>query len=241
MTETETETETATGTAATTDVVLAAVVLDFDGVIVDTESHLFHTWRREFARRGARLDPADYRRVMGRPDAGPLLAAAACRTAPKAVLRAVLKRHRLGCDRLGPMPGVTSLLATAAEAGVPVAVASGSPSRWVRHHLSRLGLTTAFAAVVCRDEVAAGKPAPDAYLAALERIGARGRAALAVEDAPAGCAAAVAAGLRCLVVPGPATRGAAFAGACGVLDALPGGGIGEVAAHAGLRLPGGPR
>src|SRR5262249_2627196 len=116
---------------------LAAVVFDFDGVIVDSETAEYESHRLIFERCGARLTPEEWCRQGGGGDEG---------------------QEFVGCDRLRrqsatapdrdafkseqsrlfrelvpqePMRGITSLLDALADAGVPRAIASTSPSRWV--------------------------------------------------------------------------------------------------------------
>ena len=84
---------------------------------------------------------------------------------------------------------------------VPMALASNSSRQLVSTALSTAGLTDAFDAIVTADDVDAGKPAPDIYLLACERLGVRPEDSLALEDSPSGIAAAKAAGLACIAVP----------------------------------------
>jgi len=102
---------------------------------------------------------------------------------------------------LPPMPGLHAALVRLAGAGLPLAVASSGTRTYVEHVLERLGVAGAFAAVVSGEEVASGKPAPDVYLLAAERLGAEPADCVAVEDAPHGIAAARAAGMRVVAVP----------------------------------------
>jgi HAD superfamily hydrolase (TIGR01509 family) len=88
-------------------------------------------------------------------------------------------------------------LATVAElraAAVPVAVASSSPRERLDHTLHRVELHAHFPVTVAGDEVAHGKPEPDLFLAAAERLGVDARECVVVEDTPPGVAAGLAAG-----------------------------------------------
>jgi beta-phosphoglucomutase-like phosphatase (HAD superfamily) len=76
----------------------------------------------------------------------------------------------------------------------------------VTGHLERVGLGSVWDCVRCRDDVREAKPAPDLYLAALECMGLAAAEAVAIEDSPNGIAAAKAAGLLCVAVPGPLTQ-----------------------------------
>ena len=106
---------------------------------------------------------------------------------------------------------MVELLDDAAAEGIPAAVASSSGLDWVGGHLERLGLRSRFATVVTRDDLsgrdARTKPAPDLFLLAADRLGAEPAQCVAFEDSPNGVAAARAAGMVVVGVPGPMTTG----------------------------------
>lgn len=97
------------------------------------------------------------------------------------------------------------MLQTARDAGLRLAVASNSSHQHVDGHLKARGLFANFNAILCRDDVTHGKPAPDLYLAALRHLDLRADEALAFEDSVPGHQAAAAAGLRVVVIPNPST------------------------------------
>src|SRR5262249_14540292 len=99
--------------------------------------------------------------------------------------------------------GVAERIAEACARGLRLAVASSSQREWVERHLDRLGLRRYFAALRCREDVARVKPDPALYRAALAALGVEPGHAVAFEDSPNGVAAAVAAGMRCVAIPGP--------------------------------------
>ena len=100
-----------------------------------------------------------------------------------------------------PMRGVPQLLAALREAGIPTAIASSAPARWVVGAVERLAIRLLFDAVVTGDEVAHRKPAPDVYLEAARRLGVDPRRAIAIEDSGPGIAAARAAGMKTIAIP----------------------------------------
>jgi len=204
--------------------VTAALILDFDGVIMDTESAVVEAWRDESTARGVPFDEVAFLASLGVPSLRPerIAALLGADADPADVTERIRARLRVTTADLPVLPGVRELVAEAAAAGVPVAVASGALRPWVEGHLARAGLLDAFAAVVCRDDVTAGKPAPDLYVAALRRLGATASRSVAVEDSGPGLAAARAAGVRCVAVPGPTTTGHDFAGADLFLPSLAG-------------------
>ena len=199
-----------------------AVVFDFDGLLMDTESTSFESWRHEWEQWGLTLDPATFFADHGgdlTEQRNAQLAAAAGR----AFDRNLSRRRRMAYrDQLHAsldlLPGLRDWLQQARQAGIRLAVASSSPRHWVIGHLGRVGAEREFEVFACGDEVAAPKPAPDVYLLALARLGVTGAQAVAVEDAPHGVAAAKAAGMRCIAIPNPFSPVPRFAAADLVLD-----------------------
>jgi beta-phosphoglucomutase-like phosphatase (HAD superfamily) len=90
----------------------------------------------------------------------------------------------------------------------------------VEARLAHAGLDGRFEALRCADDVPRVKPDPDLYLAALAALDAEPAHAIAFEDSPNGVAAATAAGLFCVAVPGPMTRGLDFGRAHVVVGSL---------------------
>ncbi|MBV9816842.1 MAG: HAD family phosphatase [Solirubrobacterales bacterium] len=196
---------------------LRALLLDFDGLLYDTETPAYAAWVELFHRFGQELDLAEYvRELIGRPpgssrtlDPAQRLREVAGLEVAATELRAWRQRLR---DELLPhelMPGAAALLRGAAERGLRAAIVSSNSRANVDEHLARAGVTFEFDAIVCADGNAArGKPAPTLYLEALAELGLRAGEAVAFEDSPNGIAAAKAAGLRCIAIPNDITRGA---------------------------------
>jgi len=115
---------------------------------------------------------------------------------------------------ISPIACVGSLLRAARQAGLPCAVASSASQLLVHPGLEALGLIHEFAAVVTREDVAHGKPAPDLFLAAARHLDVAADRCLAVDDAPDGIASARAAGMQVItVVDGHLTPTNGIAGA----------------------------
>jgi HAD superfamily hydrolase (TIGR01509 family) len=208
-----------------------ALIFDFDGVIVDTESAVVAGWRAECVDLDTPFDEKAFVAAVGVPSLRPERVRAVLGAAggdPLAAITRIRSRVRAMALDLPVLPGVRELLAQAQAAGVRTAVASGATREWVDGHLERVGLLTAFSAVFCRDDVAAGKPAPDLYLAALAGLRLPAPAAVAIEDTATGVAAAQAARLRCVAVPGPVTVGHDLAAADLVLPSLTGVGLDDL-------------
>jgi HAD superfamily hydrolase (TIGR01509 family) len=92
------------------------------------------------------------------------------------------------------------------SSGFPLALASSSPRRLIEAAIDALGLASSFGVLVSSDEVARGKPAPDVYRAAVERLASTASDTAAVEDSPSGMRSALAAGLALVALPAQAAR-----------------------------------
>jgi HAD superfamily hydrolase (TIGR01509 family) len=225
---------------------VAALVFDFDGLILDTETCTYETVAEIFAEHGAVLDPAWWQSIIGtadRPHWTEVLAERLGRPVDRAALMARREERRLAILHALPVcDGVAELLDAAAAARVPCAVASSSAAEWVEGHLERLGLRGRFAHVVTSDdvggEIARTKPAPDLFRIAAERLGVPPGRCVALEDSPNGVAAARAAGMAVVAVPGPMTAGADLTAADLVVASLADVTLDRLAALAdGRRVP----
>ncbi|MFC9591245.1 HAD family hydrolase [Streptomyces sp. NPDC056944] len=201
-----------------------AILLDFDGLICDTEQAARDSWTALFTSHGLDFPDSLWRRMAGRHD-GEELALARLAAERGTPVPPEERERRRGlkaelCRAKGLRPGVTALLDEAERRGVAAHVVSSSSADWVEPHLLRLGVRERFASLVTGDLVERRKPAPDLYLLALRRAGLSPREAYAFEDSAVGLRAARAAGLRCVVVPSAAAEGAALDGAFAVLDSL---------------------
>lgn len=190
---------------------MLAFLLDFDGLILDTESCALQSWTEEYAHHGLELPLGEWHAALG-VDIN--------HEGRFAVLEKLVgterfaarhshsirrERHHELIAQLDACRGVRSFLERAASAGHQMAVVSGSPATWVTRHLERLDLLGCFDVLATGEEVEQGKPAPDLYELALARLGRSPGSAVAFEDAQRGVAAAVAAGVACVAIPNPVT------------------------------------
>jgi mannitol-1-/sugar-/sorbitol-6-/2-deoxyglucose-6-phosphatase len=189
-----------------------AVVLDMDGLLIDTEP----VWRAAqsavFAGIGVTLSERDLIDSTGQPveelipvwrrrSPGPDLASTELSDDEIAdrIIDQVIGYVKA---RGQPMAGVTAAIALFERYGLRLAIASSSPLRLIDAVCDRLGLARIEVRCSAREEVR-GKPAPDVYLTAARRLGVAAAACLALEDSPAGIASAGSAGMRCVAVPDP--------------------------------------
>jgi HAD superfamily hydrolase (TIGR01509 family) len=189
---------------------IRALVLDFDGLIVDTEAPIFEIWQAVFARHDQHLGLDDWQHALGTHggfDPAARLAQLVGREIDVAALeRETSEQHWQACRTLPLLPGVAQLLDDGRRLGLGLAVASSSPKAWVATWLQQHGIQDRFAAVCAREDVARVKPAPDLFLLAAARLEVAACACLVFEDSPNGVRAALAAGMRCVAVPSAVTR-----------------------------------
>jgi HAD superfamily hydrolase (TIGR01509 family) len=193
---------------------IAAVIFDFDGLILDTETPVFEAWRQAYREHGCELALEDWQHGLG-THAGfdPLrhLERLSGRSLERAtLLERVRARNHRDCEAQRLLPGVAERMAEARALGLVVGVASSSSRAWVTGWLERHGLGPLLGCVCARDDVARVKPAPDLFLLAAERLGVPAAACLVFEDSPNGIRAARAAGMRCVAVPNAVTRSLAL-------------------------------
>jgi HAD superfamily hydrolase (TIGR01509 family) len=171
---------------------LAAVVFDFDGIVLDSETPEYESHRRLFESCGVPLTVEEWCGQIGvwaqGHDEG--WAAQLCERTASAPTREfyLAEKRRIFREVMPrePMRGIPELLDAIGAAGVPTAIASTSPSRWVVPAVEALGLAGRFAAIVTGDDVRRRKPAPDVYLEAARRVGADPSRSVAIEDSSPG-------------------------------------------------------
>ncbi|HEY7261821.1 MAG TPA: HAD-IA family hydrolase [Trebonia sp.] len=184
-----------------------AIVFDFDGLLMDTESTSLLSWQYEWGQWGLTLEMAGFFVNHGGDVTEDRYATLAATVGPR-FDRTVSHRRRVAyrdklLERLDLADGLRGWLDEAAGLGLRLAVASSSPRQWLTTHLGRAGVLDTFEVLAAGDEVARHKPAPDVYQLALGRLSLSGAAAVAVEDTAHGVSAAHAAGMRCIAIPNP--------------------------------------
>lgn len=179
------------------------IIFDWDGVVVDSAALHALSWDRMAEQRGTTL-PADLRARIGSLGVkteyvlSDMLRWAA---EPGEVNRLALEKEALYLRlvrELGqpPQPGLRRLLEGLAARGISCAVGSSALRQNIEACIDALGFRPFFRAIVTGDDVLHGKPAPDIFLEAARRIGREPADCVVFEDAPAGVAAARAAGMR---------------------------------------------
>jgi mannitol-1-/sugar-/sorbitol-6-/2-deoxyglucose-6-phosphatase len=187
---------------------IRAVVLDMDGLLIDTEPVWRSAEKEVFADLGIELTEADLLDSTGvRIDELAALRLPLDGPGPAEVADRITNQVVDYVKRAGePMPGVPEAIALFGRSDLRLAIASSSPERLIDAVCTRLRLVDIDVRCSALDE-AHGKPAPDVYLAAARRLGLSPARCLALEDSPSGVVAAKDAGMTCVAVPDPLLTG----------------------------------
>jgi beta-phosphoglucomutase len=178
---------------------IKAAIFDFDGLMVDTERFSFRIFQRIAAEYGRSLADEHLPHLIGLDQtqtADYILAATGIPLSADALNELYLRYFDENMAELTANPGLYELLAELERRGMPLGIASNSPTEFLERMLAQLRVREAFQVLVGREQVLEGKPAPDLYLRAAALLGVAPSACLAVEDSPVGMQSAIAAGMR---------------------------------------------
>jgi HAD superfamily hydrolase (TIGR01509 family) len=185
-------------------VVGAVLIFDFDGTVLDTEWPAYRSWAEIWEDHGHELTISDWSRRIGTHHELDALADLEARVGRRLDpdLRDRRNARKDELTVIAPLnPGVLEWLDEADQLGVPVGIASSSPSSWVERNLARLGLRDRFGCLACCDGALPAKPDPTSYRHAVQQLGGDPAVSVAVEDSEHGVNAAAAAGLFTIAVP----------------------------------------
>lgn len=185
---------------------LSAVILDLDGLMIDTERAAREAWGRAASDFGEPMDKTLLTLITGRKqqDAKSIMVDAwGDEFAYEQIWRRRSTYLREAFERgdIAGMPGLEGLLETIEALELKVGIATSGRREATRLKLSTLGLVDRFETVVCGDDIKHGKPAPDIFLEAAHQLMVSPSQCVALEDSEAGARAAHAAGMRVIVVP----------------------------------------
>lgn len=202
-------------------------LFDLDGVLLDTTRLVAANWHAFTAERGLALDDERLARLQGRRTVDALIEEFGFEaTDARAIATTWTDARRLSVEARGlipPIPGTVAFIRACLKAGLRTALVSSATAGNVAYAQAVTGLTGAFGAVISAADVSRGKPDPEPYLAAADRLGLDPARAVAVEDSPPGIAAARAAGARVIALATTfATSREVLASADLVLDDLDG-------------------
>lgn len=190
-------------------IMLKALIFDFDGLILDTETPEITVWQKIYNEHGFELPVHEWEKTVGGYGISTFDAAdhLTLLSAGKVDSVSARARYRKESDEIiyasSILPGVLDLINEAKSHGLKVAIGSSSPHSWVDTHAQRLGIYDLFDLIICQDDVGKGrtKPHPDIYLKVLEKLNIKNNEAVVFEDSPNGVLAARAAGIFVVAVP----------------------------------------
>jgi putative hydrolase of the HAD superfamily len=191
---------------------LKALIFDFDGLILDTETPEYEALNEVYAEYGLKLPITTYGLVVGAQYGQgyePLkhLQALTGRNLDADYFWKKIDRRRMELiEQNQILPGVEDLIHAGKARGLKLAIASSSPHAWVDGHLKRFNLFQYFDTVKCKEDVLNIKPEPDLFLAALKALHVQADEAIIFEDSLNGIIAARRADIRVVVVTNPVTE-----------------------------------
>jgi HAD superfamily hydrolase (TIGR01509 family) len=194
---------------------IAALILDFDGLLMDTETPALESWRHVYAGYGYEITLEMWQSALGSHGGFNALEhltdvmrqqQPAVSFEPEQVYAERQQIKHQMCRDLALLPGAHALLDAADARGLPMAVASSSDREWVQGWLEHQRIAERFVCIRTAEDVAQTKPAPDLFLQAAACMGVSPARCLVFEDSPNGILAARAAGMPCVAVPGSISR-----------------------------------
>lgn len=182
-----------------------AVLWDLDGTLVDSGEYHWRAWRETMRAEGIEISHEQFLERFGQKNDRILTNWLGHQATPVTIARVgnakeALYRQLAVAEGLTPLPGAAEWVERLHKDGWLQAIGSSAPAENVRVMLSVLNLDRYFDAIVTAEDVTAGKPDPEVFLAAAAKLNVAPRASVVVEDAAAGIEAAKRAGMRCVGV-----------------------------------------
>ncbi|TCZ79485.1 HAD family hydrolase [Paenibacillus albiflavus] len=195
---------------------MKAIVFDFDGLIMDTETPCYDAFREVYREYGVDLPLETFAQCIGTSNDvfNPVTYLSECLgrlIEEEVVQEQFLAKYNAKVESIELRPGVLDYLEAATRLGIKIGLASSSQMDWIIPKLKRCGIADYYISVRTKDHVTRVKPDPELYLQSLEALGVSGSEAIAFEDSLNGLRAAKQAGLHCVVVPNDVTRHLPFA------------------------------
>jgi putative hydrolase of the HAD superfamily len=193
---------------------ITAVVFDFDGTLMDTETCAYDAFCGIYEEHGQRLTLEAWAVGIGTHGAFDPYAELERLTGGPVDREAIKARFAMANEanvaKIGLFPGVLHRLEEARRLGLSIGLASSSDRAWIERHLESQGIRHYFQVIRSSDDVEKVKPDPTLYRLAVEALGVNPNEALAIEDSVNGLRAAKAAGLYGVAVPNRVTAGMDF-------------------------------
>lgn len=184
-----------------------AALFDWDGVVLDSSGPHERSWERLAAETGLPLPAGYFKRSFGMKNEAILPDILGWAHDADAIRRLSLRKEELyreiiRADGIEPLPGVRIWLERLRDAGIPCAIGSSTQRANIDMCLTLFGFTEFFRGIVSAEDVSRGKPEPDVFLKAAEKVGTAPGRCVVFEDAPVGIEAGLAAGMKVVGVAG---------------------------------------
>ena len=190
---------------------IRAIIFDFDGTIIDTETAWYNVFRDAYQKYGVELSLATYSQCLGTnlQSFNPYTHLSTHHDISldlEGFRTSIQHNYAKLIEQESIRPGILKLLQEAKAAGLKIGLASSSHRDWIDKFVDQLGIREYFECYCTADTVNNVKPDPELYLQALDQLGIQSNEAIAIEDSPNGACAAVAAGLHTAVIKNTLTK-----------------------------------
>ena len=187
-----------------------AVIWDMDGIIADTAQYHHKGWQIVFRRRGINYTEEDFRHNTGKRS-DTIIREVLGKKIPQNEVKEIIQEkdatfRRLMGQNIKPFPGVLKLITSLKEHGFKIAIASSAPMENIQLITQNLKIHNYFDAITSGWEVTKGKPHPQTFLLAAEKLRVAAEDCIVIEDAISGVAASKRAGMRCIAVTNTTSR-----------------------------------
>ncbi|TWU66321.1 Phosphorylated carbohydrates phosphatase [Crateriforma conspicua] len=203
---------------------ICGVALDMDGLLFDTEKLYWAVGDEILIRRGHRFSQPLQDRMMGRVGVAAMQQMIDFHSLDDDPVDLLAESEQLYAVQLGngpdPMPGLQQWIDTLKQSGLPFGLATSSRRKFVDRILPTVSWAGDLHFILSGDDVTRGKPDPQIYQMAADRMGIDPKTMLVLEDSGNGTAAAVASGAVTVSIPSRHTKNQDFSGAHLVADSL---------------------
>ncbi len=187
-----------------------AVIWDMDGIIADTSQYHHKGWQIVFRKRGTNYTEADFRRNTGKRS-DTIIREVLGEKIPQNEITEIIQEkdetfRQLMGQKVRIFPGVLKLIIALKEHGFKIAIASSAPMENIRLITQSLKIDNRFDAIISGWEVTKGKPDPQTFLLAAEKLRVEAEDCIVIEDAISGVTASKRAGMRCIAVTNTTSR-----------------------------------
>lgn len=203
---------------------ISAIIFDMDGVIIDSEPVQMKAMNIAISDYNVQIDEAEWELAAGRRTRDTIEYLTKKYKITESIENLIEKKNRIYRNLIATdivmMPDISFVLESLKNSGYLLSIASSSVADDIYLVLNNFSLTQYFDAIVSGDQVKNGKPAPDIFLKAIDKLNTSNVNSVVVEDTFFGVQAAKAAGIRCIAIPNKLTKNQDFSFADLVLSEI---------------------